>query len=240
MSHRVQFASDSAPGPQIRIRGRSLMALSITPELPMPAWFAELDEQLRVSRLLLERPIIVDLSLALAEGGPDGVAIVLEGLEARGLRLAAVENVEAAALARTRWESLARGGVAARPLRELVEPVKPASAPARAPALVLDRPVRSGQTVVFEEGDVTVVGAVASGAEVIAGGSIHIYGPLRGRAIAGIRIGEAARVFCRKLEAELVGVGRHYRTAEDWGAGLQGRAVQAWCDRGALRLVALD
>jgi septum site-determining protein MinC len=92
----------------------------------------------------------------------------------------------------------------------------------------------------FEHGDVTIVGAVASGAEVIAGGSIHVYGPLRGRAIAGVRTGEAARIFCRRLEAEMVGVGRRYRTAEDWGSGLQGRAVQVWCDRGSLRLTALD
>jgi septum site-determining protein MinC len=99
--------------------------------------------------------------------------------------------------------------------------------------------VRSGQSVVFEEGDVTVVGAVASGAEVIAGGSIHVYGALRGRAIAGLKSGQAARIFCSRLEAELVGVDRLYRTAEHWGADLQGRAVQVRCDRRELRLSAL-
>jgi septum site-determining protein MinC len=99
--------------------------------------------------------------------------------------------------------------------------------------------VRSGQSVIFEEGDITVVGAVASGAEVIAGGSIHVYGALRGRAIAGLKSGQGARIFCRKLEAELVGVDRLYRTAENWGAELHGRAVQVRCDRGALRLSTL-
>jgi septum site-determining protein MinC len=100
--------------------------------------------------------------------------------------------------------------------------------------------VRSGQSVVHEAGDVIVVGSVASGAEVIAGGSIHIYGALRGRAIAGLRTGEAARIFCRKLEAELVGIDRLHRSAEHWGAALHGRAAQVFCDRGALTLSAFD
>jgi septum site-determining protein MinC len=93
---------------------------------------------------------------------------------------------------------------------------------------------------VHEAGDVIVVGAVASGAEVIAGGSVHVYGALRGRAIAGLRSGAEARIFCRRLEAELVGIDQLYRTAEHWGPELQGRAVEVRCDRGALRLSAFD
>jgi septum site-determining protein MinC len=109
-----------------------------------------------------------------------------------------------------------------------------------ASALVIDRPVRSGQSILHEAGDVTIIGAVASGAEVVAGGSIHVYGALRGRAIAGLKTGAQARIFCRKLEAELVGIDQLYRTAEHWGSTLHGRAVQVRCDRGALRLSPLD
>ena len=119
----------------------------------------------------------------------------------------------------------------------------PADAPAPAPplpSLVVDRPVRSGQSIFFEEGDVTVVGSVSSGAEVLAGGSIHVYGALRGRAIAGLKAGAGARIFCRKLEAELVAVDELYRTAEHWGERLHGCAVQIRHDRGALKLSALD
>jgi len=87
---------------------------------------------------------------------------------------------------------------------------------------------------------VTVVGSVSSGAEVLAGGSIHVYGALRGRAVAGLKTGSDARIFCRRLEAELVGVGQLYRTAEHWGQALHGRTVQVFCDRGSLRLAALD
>jgi septum site-determining protein MinC len=100
--------------------------------------------------------------------------------------------------------------------------------------------VRSGQSIVHEAGDVTIIGAVASGAEVIAGGSIHVYGALRGRAIAGLKAGSQARIFCRRLEAEMVGVDQLYRTAEHWGQGLHGKAAQVRCDRGALRLIPLD
>jgi septum site-determining protein MinC len=234
----AQTQPSSSPAP-LRIRGRSLMALVVTPEPPLADWFGALDMQLQASGLLLERPVAVDLSLARETVGAEGVAIVLEGLDARGLRLAAVEGVSPAALAGTRWERLTQNtNAAGRPAREL--PDLSAVGNRTASGLTVARPVRSGQIVMFEAGDVTIIGGVASGAEVIAGGSIHIYGPLRGRAIAGVRIGDAARIFCRRLEAEMIGVGRHYRTAEDWGAGLQGLAVQAWCDRGSLRLAALD
>ena len=74
-------------------------------------------------------------------------------------------------------------------------------------SLVVDRPVRSGQSVNFTDGDVTIIGSVASGSEVIAGGSIHVYGTLRGRAIAGLMgTGMSPRIFCRRLEAELLAI----------------------------------
>jgi septum site-determining protein MinC len=100
--------------------------------------------------------------------------------------------------------------------------------------------VRSGQSIIFREGDVTIVGPVASGAEVIAGGSIHVYGPLRGRAIAGVTTGASARIFCRKLEAELIAVDGLYKTAEHWGADLRGRPAQIQRDRDALIVSAFD
>jgi septum site-determining protein MinC len=96
-------------------------------------------------------------------------------------------------------------------------------------SLLLDSPVRSGQCIVHPEGDVIVVGSVASGAEVIAGGSIHIYGTLRGRAIAGSRDARA-RIFCRKLEAELLSIDGLYMVADDMPAHLRGQPIQVWLD----------
>lgn len=226
--------------PSVRVRGRSFMALIITPEFPMSEWFAALDAQMRGSpELFAGRPMVADLS-ASAAAGPDAALIVLDGLEARGLRMVGVEGVDPRVLARTRWERLATSLHG----RDLVQPREPPApqvpaAPAT-PSLLIEETVRSGQVIDFEPGDVTIVGAVASGAEVIAGGSIHIYGPLRGRAIAGLKSGESARIFCRRMEAELVGVARLFRTAENWGPDLHGRAVQVRCDRQSLRLSALD
>ncbi len=103
---------------------------------------------------------------------------------------------------------------------------QPAEPPAPLPSLLIDRPIRSGQSILFEDGDVIVVGSIASGAEVMAGGSVHVYGALRGRALAGVRGFGQARIFCRRLEAEMVAIDHLYRTAEHWGAGLHGAAVQ--------------
>ena len=128
----------------------------------------------------------------------------------------------------------------AAPAAEPPVPPSPTLTESNPPSLLIDRPVRSGQSILFEDGDVTIVGAVASGAEVIAGGSIHIYGALRGRAIAGLTTGASARIFCRKLEAELVAVDRLYRTAERLDPALLGRSVQIRRERNALRVSALD
>jgi septum site-determining protein MinC len=104
---------------------------------------------------------------------------------------------------------------------------------ASVPSIIVTEPVRSGQSLMFE-GDITVVGSVASGAEVVAGGSIHIYGTLRGRAAAGSMGDETARIFCRKLEAELIAIGGYYKTSEDIEPELRGRAVHFWLEGDSL------
>ena len=91
-------------------------------------------------------------------------------------------------------------------------------------------PVRSGQSLFFPEGDVTIVGSVASGAEIVAGGSIHVYGTLRGRALAGTMGNASARIFCSRLEAELLAIDGFYKTAEDMEPELRGKAVQIWLE----------
>jgi septum site-determining protein MinC len=232
--------------PTVRLRGRNVLALVLAPEYPMSDWFAAFDRQLNAAPgFFADRPIVADLRAAVAEGGPQAIGLVLDTLSLRDLKLIGVEGVEARHLAGTPWERLAtrlhgRDTAVEAPDAEAApdSPAEPET-PAQT-SLLIDRPVRSGQSVVFAEGDVTVVGSVSSGAEVLAGGSIHVYGTLRGRAIAGLRAGPGARIFCRKLEAELVGVDQLYRTAEHWGPGLHGRAVQVLCDRGSLRLSAFD
>ncbi|SHK74266.1 septum site-determining protein MinC [Marinobacter antarcticus] len=100
-------------------------------------------------------------------------------------------------------------------------PEKAAEAPAAQtasevrPTKIISQPVRSGQQVHAPEGDLVILAPVQAGAEVLAAGNIHIYGPLRGRALAGIHGAESARVFCQSLEAELVSIAGHYKISED-------------------------
>ncbi|MBL8413417.1 MAG: septum site-determining protein MinC [Propionivibrio sp.] len=103
----------------------------------------------------------------------------------------------------------------------------PPAQPAFTPTLVIDRPLRSGQQAYARGGDLVVLAAVNAGAEVIADGSIHIYAPLRGRALAGASGSTGARIFTTRFEAELVSIAGVYRTFD---AGipdqLAGRPVQ--------------
>jgi septum site-determining protein MinC len=94
--------------------------------------------------------------------------------------------------------------------------------------------------VIFPYGDVTVLGQVASGAEVVAGGSIHIYGTLRGRALAGSMGNTRARIFCRKNEAELLAIDGYYRTTEEIDATLRNRPIQAWLAGDVLMIAASE
>lgn len=90
------------------------------------------------------------------------------------------------------------------------------------PSKVVTQPVRSGQQVYAADADLIVLAAVSEGAEVLADGNIHIYGPLRGRALAGVKGDDSARIFCQSLEAELLSIAGHFKVHEDlqglqWG-----------------------
>ncbi|HEX4260907.1 MAG TPA: septum site-determining protein MinC [Acetobacteraceae bacterium] len=225
--------------PSIRVRGRSLMALVLAPEPPVAGWLAALDEQLARSPGFFDgKPVIVDLA-GLPREQPD-VAGLMHTLAGRGVRIIGTEGGHPS------WDGLEAWGRplgAARPGRVIEvpdEPTPPAPPPPAIGALLVDHSVRSGQAIMFEGGDVTVVGSVASGAEIVAGGSIHVYGTLRGRAVAGV-LGQAqARIFCHRLEAELLAIDGVYRTADELDAALHGRSVQAWLEGDALSVAVLD
>ncbi|MCI4568983.1 septum site-determining protein MinC [Lysobacter sp. CFH 32150] len=123
-----------------------------------------------------------------------------------------------------------------------VAPTKKSAPPPAAgePGLMQATPVRSGQQVYADNRDLTVLATVGAGAEVIADGSIHIYGALRGRALAGAQGNEKARIFCREFHAELVAVAGHYKVLEDIPKELRGKAVQVWLDGDSLRIEKLD
>ncbi len=103
-------------------------------------------------------------------------------------------------------------------------------------ALVQPQPVRSGQRVYARRRDLVVTAAVGAGAEVMADGCVHVYGPLRGRAMAGAQGDDTARVFCQEFYAELVSIAGVFRVFETLPTDLAGRSVQAWLDGSDLRL----
>jgi septum site-determining protein MinC len=105
-------------------------------------------------------------------------------------------------------------------------PAKPA-APTLRPSKLITAPVRGGQQIYAQGADLIVMAPVSAGAELLADGNIHVYGPLRGRALAGVQGNVDARIFCQQLGAEMISVAGHYKTAEElrrdpsWGQAVQ-------------------
>lgn len=107
------------------------------------------------------------------------------------------------------------------------------------PALMHHSPVRSGQRVYGRGRDLVVTTVVGAGAEVMADGCVHVYGSLRGRAMAGARGDASARVFCQEFHAELVSIAGVFRVFETIPEELAGKPVQAWLDGDDLRFAAI-
>jgi septum site-determining protein MinC len=230
----------------MRFRGRSYMAFALAPEAPIAEWLTELDTWIRSSSgFFVGRPVVLDLSSVKLSGS--AIAHLVKELESRDVRIMGLEGADAAELG-PGLPPVLKGGRALSAV-ETVDPAarpKPAAVPAAPPAapepssLMIGTSVRSGQSIIFPNGDVTVLGAIASGAEVVAGGSIHVYGALRGRAMAGSSGNRQARIFCSKAEAELMAIDGYYRTAETMDDELRNRPVQAWLEGEALMVAPLD
>lgn len=229
---------DSKVEPQrqvMRLRGRSYIAFVFSPFMPIVDWLGEIDATLaRSSGFFAGRPIVLDLSAVHLSS--HGITHLVSNLESRGIRVLGLEGVEPTGLDAGLPPVLSGGRGCV--VEQQVEPKKVDDQPT--PSLLLQCPVRSGQRIVFTEGDITVLGSVGSGAEIVAGGSIHVYGTLRGRAMAGINGNSAARIYCQKIEAELVAIDGYYQTAEDIGETMRRRAAQAWLDGDIIRITPLN
>ena len=229
----------------LTFRARSYTAFVFTSQPPIEDWLAVLDATLQRSKgFFAGHPVALDLSAA--ELSADEVAQLIADLQARNVRVLGIEGIEPDG-ADPRLPPLLRGGRAQD--LEMAEPLVPPDAAPAVPApakkqeaasLLIDSPVRSGQSVAFIEGDVTVLGSVASGAEIIAGGSIHIYGTLRGQAMAGAAGSRRARIFCHRFEAELLAIGPYYKTADEIEDSLRRGPVQAWLDGNTLQISAMN
>jgi septum site-determining protein MinC len=228
--------ASAAPTRQLlRMRGRSYVAFVFSPTVPIVAWLEEIDATLAHSPgFFVGKPVVLDLSAV--DLSQSAIAHLVTSLEQRNIRILGIEGVDAARLA-TNMPPLLTGGRHC--LLTQVEPKKP-EPKSKPTSLLLENPVRSGQSVVFTDGDVTVLGSVGSGAEIVAGGSIHVYGTLRGRAMAGVNGDSAARIFCQKIEAELLAIDGYYQTAEDVSATLRNRPAQAWLDGDIMKITPLN
>lgn len=105
----------------------------------------------------------------------------------------------------------------------------------KAPTFI-NRPVRSGQQIYARDTDLIIMGSVGPGAEVIADNNIHVYGPLRGRALCGVSGNTETRIFCQSLEAELVSVAGNFRLLEEVPEELRGKPAQIWLDNDKLNI----
>lgn len=142
---------------------------------------------------------------------------------------------------RAQYES-AEAAPAAPPPRRAPEPAPPPPAPTAQPqpGRMQLGTVRSGQQLYAENCDLTVLSTVGAGAEVIADGSIHIYGTLRGRALAGAKGNEGARIFCRDFHAELVAIAGRYKVLDDIPDNLRGKSVQVWLEQDQIMIAAFE
>jgi septum site-determining protein MinC len=217
-----------------RMRGRSYVALTFCPVVPIAGWLEEIDVTLaRSPEFFVGKPVVLDLSAV--DLSQSAIAHLIKSLEQRNIRILGIEGVNAAQLT-TSMPPLLTGGRDCLLVQN--EPKKPEAKP-KPISLLLDSPVRSGQAI-FSEGDVTVLGSVASGAEIVAGGSIHVYGALRGRAMAGSSGNGAARIFCQKIEAELLAINGYYQTAEEIDVALRHRPAQAWLEGTSIKITPLS
>jgi septum site-determining protein MinC len=228
-------ANAEPPRQPVRLRGRSYVAFVFSPVVPIVEWLAEIDATLaRSPGFFVGKPVVLDLSAV--DLSRAAVQHLILSLEKRNIRILGIEGVEPAVLASTMPPLLTGGRHCAIQQAEAEKPeIKQPSN-----SLLLDSPVRSGQSIVFPDGDVTILGSVGSGAEIVAGGSIHVYGTLRGRAMAGVNGNSAARIYCQKIEAELLAIDGYYQTAEELDASLRNRPAQAWLEGEIMRITPLN
>jgi septum site-determining protein MinC len=222
----------------VRLRGRSYVAFVFSPVVPIVEWLAEIDATLaRSPGYFVGKPIVLDL--AAVDLSAPAIAHLLGNLEERSIRVLGIEGVDEERLTTSMPPLLTGGRACVITRNEPAQKPEPEAKP-KPTSLLLENPVRSGQSVVFTEGDVTVLGSVGSGAEIVAGGSIHIYGTLRGRAMAGVNGNSSARIYCQKIEAELLAIDGYYQTAEEIDASLRNRPAQAWLQGDTMKITPLN
>ncbi|WLQ11562.1 septum site-determining protein MinC [Hahella aquimaris] len=197
-------------------------------------------------------PIVVGLEKLAEAHSPLDFSLIQtlceqEGIRLIGVRTDAPEQTSAAQTAGLAVFQPSRGTRNAEAETPAQESPAPAAAetgrdeapPQRIANRVITTPVRSGQQVYAPGGDLIVLAPVSAGAEILADGNIHVYAPLRGRALAGVQGDVSARIFCQSLEAELVSVAGQYKISEDLQGEHWKQATQICLDGEKLTIKAM-
>ncbi|OLL33115.1 septum site-determining protein MinC [Burkholderia sp. SRS-W-2-2016] len=170
---------------------------------------------------------------AVKQADEDGAAAANAAGKGNAGNAEATANANANATASAATASAAAAAATSTPASIDSEPVRLATS---SQTMVVEKPLRSGQRI-YAKGDLVVLGLVSYGAEVIAEGNIHIYAPLRGRALAGVQGNHDARIFCTCLEPELISIAGIYRTTENpLPADVLGKPVQIWLEQEKLMI----
>jgi len=235
--HVTSITEEQAP---FQLRAASLTLLTLKLVNPAdPDFFPRLTTMLSLAPgFYRNAPIILDLS-ATGTKPPGDLAAFCAQLRGLGINPVGIQRANAA------WErAAAAAGLPPFPAGRATDAANAgptARDPAREPAnkatsgtRIISEPVRSGQQVYAHKGDLIVLGPVSHGAELLADGHIHVWGPLRGRALAGMSGDKSARIFCRALDAELVAVAGVYMVSEQLDAALIGKPAQLRLDGEAL------
>ncbi|WP_378949309.1 septum site-determining protein MinC [Paracoccus sp. R86501] len=227
-----------------QVRGRFLTALvlRIDSESAGDQFFGQVDEQLlKTPQFFLGAPMVLDLGNSKGFRDIDAIRDLVENLRRRELRVFGVQNandLDAEMLQTLGLINVTTGRDA--PLPRDAGPAAAVAVATEAPRAVENKvirsTVRSGQMIVAEHGDLTVIGSVASGAELIAAGNIHVYGRLRGRAMAGCHGNENAHIFCQSLNAELVAIAGLYQTSETLDAAVGQGCTHIYLEDEKLRM----
>jgi septum site-determining protein MinC len=175
------------------------------------------------------------------------LAVLLPAFAERGVRVVALRhpNPELAELASRHGlaytaSNAAPGKPALAAAPTMQNPVVEPTSSVGTPAMIIDKPVRAGQQFYARGSDLVVLAMVSAGAEVIADGNIHIYAPLRGRALAGARGNTSARIFTQSMEAELISIAGVYRTIEQaLPPSIKGKPSQIYLENERLVISAL-
>ena len=235
---RTNAAASPASVKPFQIRGRFFTAVALRLDTGVDdAFFAALDAHISQAPAFFDdAPMVLDFENVAKSLPKAEVVRLIDGLKGRGLSIFGVQNgtAEQAAVARTAGLVSMPGGREV-PLERTARkndaaPKAPAQPePEAGPTTrIVTEPVRSGQRIFNDRGDLIVVAAVSPGAELIAEGSIHVYGRLRGRALAGVNGDTGARIFCQSLDAELLAISGLYKTSESMSPEIRNERVQVF------------